>query len=235
MQYSLNKLNSITKMTAASHGHHVQTAKMEMTAAKNNGCTERSLAPSDSIHPPWKSNSHHVNNWKTVRFWTSKKSGGIIRPKRSFSKHFLGSSAYQNFVHVGSSPGPRSPPKKTMDLTHFQLKKRSRTTRCRFLQSFAVPDKAVKFQESWGTLRRESVVGCSPPVLVLLLSLLTPRHKNHNNPQQRQHQHATTKTKTRTRTCTCNVCVKVYVYAHMKMFVTFHNSIMFFSISLTFK
>ena len=54
------------------------------------------------------------------------------------------------FAHVWSSLGPRGPPKKPMDLTHFQFENRSRATRCRFLKSFAVPDEAVQFQQSWG-------------------------------------------------------------------------------------
>ena len=56
---------------------------------------------------------------------------------------------------------PRGPPKKPVDLTHFQFENRSRATRCRFLQSFAVPDEAVQFQQSWGTLR--TWFGLSPP------------------------------------------------------------------------
>ena len=43
-------------------------------------------------------------------------------------------------AHVGSSLGPRGPPKKPMDLTHFQFENRSRATRCRLLQSFASPE-----------------------------------------------------------------------------------------------
>ena len=33
---------------------------------------------------------------------------------------------------------------KSVDLHHFQFENRSRATRCRFLQTFAVPDKAVR-------------------------------------------------------------------------------------------
>ena len=57
------------------------------------------------------------------------------------------SSAYQKFAHVGSSLGPRGPPKKPLDLTDFQFENRSRATRCRFLQTFAVPDKTVQFTQ----------------------------------------------------------------------------------------
>ena len=55
-----------------------------------------------------------------------------------------------------------------MDLTHFQFENGSRATRCRFLQSFAVPDEAVQFQQSWGTLRRVTWFDLSPPLLSLL-------------------------------------------------------------------
>ena len=43
-------------------------------------------------------------------------------------------------------PYPRGSPKKPLDLTHFQFENRSRTTCSRFLQSFALPDEAVKLQ-----------------------------------------------------------------------------------------
>ena len=53
----------------------------------------------------------------------------------------------------------RGSPKNLLDLSHFQVfENRTRATRSRFLHSFAVPDQAVQFQLSWGTLRRESVV-----------------------------------------------------------------------------
>ena len=42
----------------------------------------------------------------------------------------------------------RDSPKKPVDFHHFQFENRSRATRCRFLQTFAVPDKAVQFQQS---------------------------------------------------------------------------------------
>ena len=58
------------------------------------------------------------------------------------------SRAVSSSVLLGSSLGPRGPPNKPMDLTHFQFENKSRATRCRFLQSFAVPDKAIQFQQS---------------------------------------------------------------------------------------
>ena len=45
---------------------------------------------------------------------------------------------------------PRGSPKKPLNLTRFQFENRSRTTRARFLQSFALPDEAVQFQQSGG-------------------------------------------------------------------------------------
>ena len=53
-------------------------------------------------------------------------------------------SSVPKFAHVGSSLGPRG--QKPMHLTHFQLENRSRTTRSRFLKSFALPDEAVQLQ-----------------------------------------------------------------------------------------
>ena len=38
--------------------------------------------------------------------------------------------------------------KKLLDLTNFKFESKSRTTRCRSLQSFAIPDKAVQLQLS---------------------------------------------------------------------------------------
>ena len=42
--------------------------------------------------------------------------------------------------------------KDPLDLVHFQVENRSRTTCSRFLQSFALPDEAVKLQLSWGNV-----------------------------------------------------------------------------------
>ena len=48
----------------------------------------------------------------------------------------------------------RSSPKKLLDLTYFKFENRSRTTCSRFLQQFALPDKAVQLHLSCGTLQR---------------------------------------------------------------------------------
>ena len=91
-----------------------------------------------------------------------------------------------------------------MDLTHFQFENRSRATRCRFLQSFAVPDEAAQFQQSWGTLRRVTWFGLSPP----------------SSPSS-------------TNMCVCMcmcMCMSAYVYVYecvRVLFMTFHNSFMF--------
>ena len=66
------------------------------------------------------------------RFWTDTRRA--TRCHRQF--------CLPKFAHVGSSLGPRG------DLTHFQFENNSRATCCRFLQSFAVPDNAVQFQQS---------------------------------------------------------------------------------------
>ena len=52
------------------------------------------------------------------------------------------------FAHVGSSLGPRGPPKKRKNLNHLNFENRSRKTCSRFLQSFALPDEAVELQLS---------------------------------------------------------------------------------------
>ena len=52
------------------------------------------------------------------------------------------------FAHVGLSRAPEVHRKKPLDRTHFQFENRSRTTHSRALQSFALPDKAVRFQLS---------------------------------------------------------------------------------------
>ena len=51
------------------------------------------------------------------------------------------------FAQVCLSLDPRGSPKKPLDLIHYQFENRSRTTCPRFLQSFALPDTAVQFQQ----------------------------------------------------------------------------------------
>ena len=50
------------------------------------------------------------------------------------------------FAHVGLSLASEAHQKNPLDLTHIQFENKSRTTRSRFLQSFALPDKAVELQ-----------------------------------------------------------------------------------------
>ena len=52
------------------------------------------------------------------------------------------------FAHVRLSLDPRGSPKKPLVLTHSRSENRSRTTRSRVLQSFALPDEPVHFQQS---------------------------------------------------------------------------------------
>ena len=61
------------------------------------------------------------------------------------------------FAHVGWSRAPEVHQKKPLDVTHFQVEKRSRTTPFRFFQSFALPD------ENYSTLvnLRETYEGTS--------------------------------------------------------------------------
>ena len=99
----------------------------------------------------------------------------------------------------------------------FQFENMSRATRCRFLQSFAVPDEAVQFQQSWGTLRRVTWFGLSPPS--------SPSSTN---------RYICICVCVRVCVCVCVctcMCMKVYVSAHVYMFMTFHNGFMFFATS----
>ena len=52
------------------------------------------------------------------------------------------------FAQGGSSSASEVHLKKPLDLTHSRFENKSRTTRSRFLQSFALPDKAVQLQPS---------------------------------------------------------------------------------------
>ena len=52
------------------------------------------------------------------------------------------------FAHVRLSLDPRGSPKKPLVLTHSRSENRSRTTRSRVLQSFALPDEPVHCQQS---------------------------------------------------------------------------------------
>ena len=60
-----------------------------------------------------------------------------LRSEAFLSLHTGGGRQFclQKFAHVGLSLDPRSPPKKPLDLTRFQLENRSRTLCSRFLQS----------------------------------------------------------------------------------------------------
>ena len=106
------------------------------------------------------------------------------------------------FAQIWSLLGPRSPPKKPMDLTHVQFENRSRATRRRFVQSFAVPDEAVQFQQSWGTLRRVTWFGLSPP------------------------SSSSSSTNMYMKMCMC-LCMCICMCAHVYMFMTFHIGFMF--------
>ena len=57
------------------------------------------------------------------------------------------------FAHVGLSRGPQVRQKKPLDLTHLRFESRSRTTRSRFLESFALP---VELQSHHSTTQHNS-------------------------------------------------------------------------------
>ena len=97
-------------------------------------------------------------------------------------------------------------PKKQQNLTHFQFENRSRATRCRVLQSFAVPDKAVQFQQSL----RETLEGISFEIRSFLrvhrticTSVTQHNTTEHNKQTNAATKHKRTRTHKRTCTCTC--------------------------------
>ena len=87
-----------------------------------------------------------VLNLHTEVFWTDTRGRG--RGKEGEGREVTVSSANHETAHVELSRAPEVHRKKTLDVTHFQFENRSRTTRSRVLQLFALPDKAVQFQQS---------------------------------------------------------------------------------------
>ena len=78
-------------------------------------------------------------------------------------KRMLGSSLIDNFLLTMSGPYGLSRASEVhqrnpWEFTHLKFENRSNTARSRFLQSSALPDKAVQFQLSWGKQRREPAV-----------------------------------------------------------------------------
>ena len=75
----------------------------------------------------------------------------------------LGSSLIDNFLLTMSGPYGLSRASEVhqrnpWEFTHLKFENRSNTARSRFLQSSALPDKAVQFQLSWGKQWREPAV-----------------------------------------------------------------------------
>ena len=58
---------------------------------------------------------------------------------------------------------------KVRDLAHVEVWEKSRTTCCRFLLSFAVPDKIVRLQRSWGKQAERNVTNDLHVSIVLRL------------------------------------------------------------------
>ena len=93
--------------------------------------------------------------------------------------------------HVGLSLGSRGSPKKPLDLKHFQFENRSRTTCPRFLQSSALPDKAVlSFSNlegsSGGSQQPDGSISLSPSPLSLPSP---PQQHTTRNTQRQRHRH----------------------------------------------
>ena len=89
----------------------------------------------------------------------------------------------------------RGSPKKPLELTHFQFENRSRTTCPRFLQSFALPKKAVQFS----AILTETLEGISNQ-MVRLVSLPSPPPSLHHHDHHNNTQHTDTEIHTETET-----------------------------------
>ena len=106
----------------------------------------------------------------------------------------------------------------------LKFENRSRTTRARFLQSFAFPDKAVQFQLSGGTLRRERQTQhppTHPPPPLLSLP-----HTQHTHTITYTNTNTNTKTHTQRHTHThttayahTNAHAHAHVYVHARVYV----------------
>ena len=68
---------------------------------------------------------------------------------------------------------PRGPPKKPLDLSHFQFENRSRTTCSRFLQSFALPVEIC----SDSAILRDTAEGCSFAPFSKHIERFAPRYR----------------------------------------------------------
>ena len=148
----------------------------------------------------------------TEVFWTDTRRRGGERRERG--GRVTVSSAHRN-LHISYHVLQRGSPKETpWFLPMFKVENRSRTTRSRVLQSFALPDEAVEGhcggnQHAQHTHTHQHIL-TNPP---------THRPTHHHSPPlptlplpQR--------TRTRKRTCTCAcirtcTCICVCVYVHM--------------------
>ena len=103
----------------------------------------------------------------------------------------------------------------------FKFENRSRTTRFRVLQSFALPDEAVELHFlSWGTLRRESAVRFESNERQKTTH--RPTHHHHSSPpppsththhtHSHKHQHKDTQTHTHT-----HMYMQMFLYMYLKM------------------
>ena len=86
-----------------------------------------------------------VLNLHTEAFWTDTRGRrGEERERRGATA----SPAHQEKPTKSPHPAPQVHRKKPLVLTHSKFESKSRTTRSGVLQSSALPDKAVQFQES---------------------------------------------------------------------------------------
>ena len=80
-------------------------------------------------------------------------------------KRMLGSSLIDNFLLTmngpyGLSRASEVHQRNPWEFTHFEFDNRSNTERCRFHQSFALPDKDVELQSMWCDVRWCHVMWC---------------------------------------------------------------------------
>ena len=100
------------------------------------------------------------------------------------------------FAHVWLSRASEDHQRNIWIFPIFKFANRSRTTRHPFLQSFALPVKAVQLQLSRWTLRKESATRWFDQSLSSLLSPSLNHHHNHNHEHHNNTQHTETETET---------------------------------------
>ena len=153
-----------------------------------------------------------VLNLHTEVSWTDTRGGGG-GGRRERGGRVTVSSAHQN-LHTGLSPASeRFTERKPLDLPNFKFENRSKTTRARFVQSFALPDKLLSSSYPAGHCGGNDKHNTHPPTHHhhhYSLPPLPPTHTTHphDHIHKHKHQHKETHTK-RTHT-------NAYAHAHTR-------------------